>query len=70
MSPATISIWKATNQRQRKERESNPQDITGRSAAFEAAAIASWLALPYFPSKLRSKDSNLNRLVNSQPFYL
>jgi hypothetical protein len=29
---------------QRKERESNPQG--SRSAAFEAAAIASWLALP------------------------
>ena len=54
---------------QRKERESNPQDISGRSAAFEAAAIASWLALPYFHSQLRREDSNLNLLINSQPFY-
>jgi hypothetical protein len=36
---------------QRKERESNPQGL--RSTAFEAAAIAHWLALPFVVYSLR-----------------
>src|SRR5438067_1757485 len=41
-----LAAWRVppSRKRQRKERESNPQG--SRSAAFEAAAIAHWLALP------------------------